>query len=128
MVSDASDMILVIDNGSDTLKAGFTGNDAPSTVFPTVVGLPRRQAGISGTVKEYFYTGTEAQAKRDIVTLKNPVYSRIGCNWNGMEIVSYYIISFGFFFQTLIGKLSGKYTKILKETPAIESFFNRPGA
>lgn len=32
---------LVVDNGSYMIKAGFTGDDAPRTVFPTVVGHPR---------------------------------------------------------------------------------------
>ena len=29
---------LVLDNGSDTLKAGFAKEEAPDVVFPTVVG------------------------------------------------------------------------------------------
>ena len=97
MVSAACNAALVIDNGSDTLKAGFAGNDVPSAVFPTVVGRPRRQLGISDTVKEDFYIGAEAQAKRDILTLKYPVYNRVVCNWDDMEKVRHYVILFGFF-------------------------------
>ena len=89
MVSAACNAALVIDNGSDTLKAGFAGNDVPSAVFPTVVGRPRRQLGISDTVKEDFYVGAEARAKRDILTLKYPVYNRVVCNWDDMEKVRY---------------------------------------
>lgn len=122
MVSDASDMILVIDNGSDTLKAGFAGNDVPSAVFPTVVGRPRRQLGISDTVKEDFYIGAEARAKRDILTLKYPVCNRVVCNWDDMEKVRHYVILFGFFYQALIENLSGKCRKICRETFRIESF------
>ena len=29
---------LVVDNGSDTIKAGFAGDDAPRAIFPSVVG------------------------------------------------------------------------------------------
>jgi len=32
---------VVIDNGSGTIKAGFAGDDAPRSVFSTVVGRPR---------------------------------------------------------------------------------------
>ena len=29
---------LVLDNGSDTMKAGFAKEEAPDVVFPTVIG------------------------------------------------------------------------------------------
>jgi len=32
---------LVIDNGSGMIKGGFAGDDAPRSVFPSVVGRPR---------------------------------------------------------------------------------------
>ena len=123
MVSDASNTVLVIDNGSDTLKAGFSGNDTPSAVFPTIVGRPRHQTDIPDTVKKDFYIGTEAQAKRDVLTLKYPVDKRVVCNWDDMEKVSHYVISLEFFFETLIEKLSRKCRKILREKLAIEYFF-----
>lgn len=34
---------LVIDNGSGMCKAGFAGDDAPRSVFPSLVGRPRYQ-------------------------------------------------------------------------------------
>lgn len=34
---------VVIDNGSGILKAGFAGDDAPKTVFPSIVGRPFEQ-------------------------------------------------------------------------------------
>ena len=111
MVSDASNAVLVIDNGSDTLKAGFAGNDAPRAVFPTIVGRPRRQADISDTIKEDFYIGTEAQAKRDILTLKYPIYNRVVCNWDDMEKVSHYVISSGFFFSNTYRKAFWKMSE-----------------
>ena len=36
-----SNRVLVIDNGSGTIKAGFAGDDTPACVFPAVVGNPR---------------------------------------------------------------------------------------
>ena len=32
---------LVIDSGSGSIKAGFAGDDAPRTAFPTLIGQPR---------------------------------------------------------------------------------------
>ncbi len=32
---------LVIDNGSGMCKAGFAGDDAPRSVFPSIVGRPK---------------------------------------------------------------------------------------
>jgi hypothetical protein len=32
---------LVVDNGSGMCKAGFAGDDAPRSVFPSIVGRPK---------------------------------------------------------------------------------------
>ena len=37
---------LVIDNGSGMCKAGFAGDDAPRSVFPSIVGRPKMYACI----------------------------------------------------------------------------------
>ena len=38
---------IVVDNGSATIKAGFAGDDAPRSVFPSIVGRPKHnQVGI----------------------------------------------------------------------------------
>jgi actin-related protein len=36
-----SSKALVVDNGSGMCKAGFAGDDAPRTVFPSIVGRPK---------------------------------------------------------------------------------------
>ena len=36
---------IILDNGSGMCKAGFAGEDAPRTVFPSLVGRPRHQVG-----------------------------------------------------------------------------------
>ena len=40
-MDDEETAACVIDNGSYMCKAGFSGKDAPSVVFPTVVGRPK---------------------------------------------------------------------------------------
>ena len=34
---------LVVDNGSGMCKAGVAGADAPTAVFPSIVGIPRHK-------------------------------------------------------------------------------------
>ena len=40
-MEDDSKTVVVIDNGSSTIKAGFAGDDAPRAVFSSVVGRPK---------------------------------------------------------------------------------------
>lgn len=37
---------LVVDIGSDTIRAGFAGEDLPKAVFSTVVGTPRYKVSL----------------------------------------------------------------------------------
>lgn len=51
---------VVIDNGSGICKAGFAGDDAPRTVFPTVVGRPKMPGIMVGLDQKEVYVGMEA--------------------------------------------------------------------
>lgn len=78
---------LVIDNGSGMCKAGFAGDDAPRSVFPSIVGRPKHQDAMIGIEQEDHLVGDDAQAKRGVLTLRYPIEHGIVTNWEDMEKV-----------------------------------------
>ena len=81
------DVPLVLDNGTGMMKAGFSGNDAPHAVFPSVVGRPKHQGVMVGMENKDCFVGDEAQAKRGVLVLKYPVQHGVISNWDDMEKV-----------------------------------------
>jgi len=73
---------IVIDNGSGLVKTGFSQEDKPVSVFPSVVGRPRIPGVILG---DNVIVGQGAQKKRGILSLRYPVEHGIVVNWDDMQ-------------------------------------------
>lgn len=76
---------VVIDVGSGTVKAGFSGAESPKSIFPTVIGSPRSSQLMIGGQNRDFFVGFEAQAKHGMLNLRSPIENGLISNWDDME-------------------------------------------
>ena len=80
-----SQVHVVIDNGTGLMKAGYSGEEAPKCVFPTICGRPKVPGILVGNEKRDIFVGQEAYEKRGILTIKNPIEEGQIANWDDME-------------------------------------------
>ena len=83
-MSEEKGVPVVIDNGSGMCKAGLSGDDAPRSSFPSIVGRPKYENIMVGMNKEA-YVGEEAQAKKGVLKLSYPIEHGIVNNWDDMK-------------------------------------------
>ncbi|KAH0785167.1 actin [Histomonas meleagridis] len=82
---DENNQTIIIDNGSDTCKVGFSNEEAPRAIFPSVVGFPKYVATYWNSNLRDSYIGNEAFDKAGLLILKYPIEHGFVTNWDKME-------------------------------------------
>lgn len=77
--------IIVIDNGSAEIRAGYPSDAAPRVAIPSIVGQPLNSGIAMATGEREYEVGFEAQARRGMLTCADPVRAGIVQNWDAME-------------------------------------------
>ena len=80
-----SQLHCVIDNGSGYMKAGFSGEEAPKIMFPTMVGKTKVEGIYVGDEKKESIIGSEAEKKFGILDISYPIQGGVVVNWDEME-------------------------------------------
>jgi actin-related protein len=75
----------VIDNGSGYMKAGFSGEESPKVMFPTMVGKTKVEGIYVGDEKKESIIGAEAEKKFGILDISYPIQGGTIVNWDEME-------------------------------------------
>ncbi|XP_026565419.1 actin, clone 302-like [Pseudonaja textilis] len=82
---------LVVDNGTRNCRAGVAGEDLPRIVLPAIIGRPKLQSVAEDTDGKAYYVGSDAQSRRDLLTLRHPIESGFIMNWDDMEKIWHHV-------------------------------------
>jgi actin-related protein len=74
---EEEDPAIVLDLGSFTVKSGFSGDDTPKIVIPTLFGVPRDPGQMIGMDQKDCYTGGEVRAKKHLLRVSEPIKNGI---------------------------------------------------
>lgn len=86
--------VIICDNGTGFLKAGFAGDNLPRFQFPSIVGRPvlRAEEEAIGDVElKPIMVGDEAAALRRALEISYPLENGVIRNWEDMETVWKYL-------------------------------------
>ena len=86
-----SQVHVVIDNGTGYMKGGFSGENAPRSVFPTLLGSPNKGRLLTDE-KTPLIVGQEALEKMGMSDIKSPIEKGIIKDWEDMEIIWHHML------------------------------------
>jgi actin-related protein 2 len=92
----ADENVIVVDNGTGYVKAGYAGDNIPRKTFSSMVGRPTLRAEedfIEGVVLKDIMVGDEAVANRRALEISYPLENGIVRNWEDMEHVWSYLFA-----------------------------------
>ncbi|XP_004618942.2 actin-related protein T3 isoform X2 [Sorex araneus] len=75
---------VVIDNGSEVIKAGLAGSREPQFVYPNIIGRAKGHNLTSEGAPE-LYVGDQAQERRNALSISYPVERGLITSWGDME-------------------------------------------
>ncbi|KAA6356659.1 MAG: putative Actin, partial [Streblomastix strix] len=93
---------IIIDNGSGWVKSGYSCEDHPRSILPTMVGRPKnrvvteeddRARKRQDKAEKECYIGEEAQLKRGALILGYPVDKGVITNWDDMVRIWHYVFT-----------------------------------
>ena len=83
-MTDDVTQAVVCDNGSGTCKAGFSAEDIPRAILPSIVGRPKNPRN-EGFTRRSSYVGDWARNMRGVLSLNYPMEHGVVTNWDDME-------------------------------------------
>lgn len=104
---------IIIDNGTNTIKAGFSDDDMPRVIIPTVLGVPNTNQGVPEDKNDQIdiFVGEEAISKGGTLTLKRPIEMGEIKDMDTMELIWKHI-----FYNELLAETKS-HSVIVTEAP-----------
>jgi actin-related protein len=65
--------VVVLDSGCGTTKCGFAGDDAPRSIFRSMIGKPRIPGIMVGKDERNAFIGKDALERRGLLTMSLPL-------------------------------------------------------
>ncbi|KAK8885783.1 hypothetical protein M9Y10_041237 [Tritrichomonas musculus] len=76
---------IVIDNGSHMMKAGYGGDEAPRSVFRSIIGRSKYVSIVGAPLNRNLFIGDDAWDKAEILNINYPIKHGVVTNWDDME-------------------------------------------
>ena len=92
--NNESNPCIVIDNGSGYIKAGFSDEEGPSSIFQTIAGYPKYPLVMIGNDNKDYYVGIDILIKRGLLELNYPIEHGAIKNKDEMEKIWNYIFTY----------------------------------